>query len=415
LTHFKTAFAIQVAVFLAAPLLAQEGDLLMPDKGQAEEAREPRPEPNAGDDFEITVKQYAETFKLSVDEAAKRLMRQDEMQMAIGRIEEGYGDAVAGAWIQHVPDMQGFVRLAQGTEIDGGLKELADDGGLVLIESDADPIDAMSDKMDDLIPGMVEMSRGTLAGVEIDDETSEIVLFFDGTLDGGTDRAMQDELAAFTREAMGTGVRIEVTPGPVGDFHTRGGANTTSCTSGFAVRHPATGTTGYITAGHCGDTQTYFEFGGTSYATTFIGEVRDSDQDIQWHTTPHIELAEIHASSTTAARDITGTRSRRQQSRGGFVCHRGRTTGYSCGTIASKRYRPTYTGACPGTTCRARWIRVEGSNLACFSGDSGGPFFLSNNAYGIMKGGSFTSANPGDCAFGFYMATNFFGIDVLQN
>jgi hypothetical protein len=210
-------------------------------------------------------------------------------------------------------------------------------------------------------------------------------------------------------------LRIEEVDAPVGDGHTRGGADLSTCTSGFVVRHPSNGVRGYITAGHCGNNQTYFEFGGTSYSTTFIDEIRDADQDVQWHTTPHIEQPRFYASSTTSHRPLTSRRTRSQQSVGGYVCHRGKTTGYSCGTIQTKTFAPTYTNACPGTTCSSVWVRVSGSSLECFPGDSGGPWFLVFRAYGIYKGQSSSGTTAAGCNWAFYMASNYFGIDLVYD
>ena len=215
------------------------------------------------------------------------------------------------------------------------------------------------------------------------------------------------------KELLGLPVRVESVDAPVEDGHTRGGAHLSDCTSGFVVRHPSTGTRGYITAGHCGNNQTYYEYGGVSYSTPFIGEIRDADQDVQWHTTSHIEFPHFYASSTTSHRSLQAQRNRNSQAVGGYVCHRGKTTGYSCGDIASKTFRPTYTNACPGVTCAAVWIRVEGPSLKCFPGDSGGPWFIAYTAYGIYKGQSSSGTSAAGCNWAFYMAANYFGIDLV--
>jgi hypothetical protein len=100
---------------------------------------------------------------------------------------------------------------------------------------------------------------------------------------------------------------------------------------------------------------------------------------------------------------------------GGFVCHRGKTTGYSCGTIVSKTFQPTWANACFGVTCASVWIRVQGANLKCYPGDSGGPWFLNNTAYGIYKGQSSSGPAVGNCNWAVYSAADYFGINLVFN
>jgi hypothetical protein len=64
-------------------------------------------------------------------------------------------------------------------------------------------------------------------------------------------------------------------------------------------------------------------------------------------------------------------------------------------------------------------MRVEGQNLACFSGDSGGPFFIGTVALGILSSISSSGADPGECNYAVYMAINYAstlggGISTLQ-
>ena len=90
------------------------------------------------------------------------------------------------------------------------------------------------------------------------------------------------------------------------------------------------------------------------------------------------------------------------------ACHRGKTTGYSCGSIETKTDQPSGAG-CPisPTACAATWIIVEGDNLACSGGDSGGPWFFGSTAYGFMWAGSWTGPDPGDCSYALWWSVAF--------
>ena len=65
----------------------------------------------------------------------------------------------------------------------------------------------------------------------------------------------------------------------------------------------------------------------------------------------------------------------------------GITTGYGCGYIIDKNYTKQ-ANSCETHPCSnyPTWIRVhrDGVDLST-GGDSGGPWFLSNTAYGIMS------------------------------
>ena len=111
---------------------------------------------------------------------------------------------------------------------------------------------------------------------------------------------------------------------------------------------------------------------------------------------------------------ITGTVHRTSQSVGEYVCKYGRATHYTCGYIDTKNYRPDPDNI-PGPS--PTFIRVD--NTAGYgdlsdSGDSGGPWFNTNDAYGTHVG-----SPAGDSNDAFYMAVNYISrgihVDVLTS
>ena len=81
-------------------------------------------------------------------------------------------------------------------------------------------------------------------------------------------------------------------------------------------------------------------------------------------------------------RSITSTKGRTSQVINEFVCKYGKTTGYACGYITDKNFAPGYV-----PNVNATFIRVhrDGVDLAQ-SGDSGGPWYSNQTAYGILSG-----------------------------
>lgn len=352
---------------------------------------------------------YAADYGVNVDEALKRLRLQNSVKDTLTKLEKSTRSRFAGAWIEHKPNFRVVVRLTGNSQVLPNDAQSMVSKSVVpikIVTGAKATLSQLVDNIDSKLPELRKM-HSKLAGAEVDVKTGEIVLFVE------QDKVAEARIKNDARQFFGLPVRIESVDAPVSDGHTRGGAHLSTCTSGFVVKHPSTGTRGYVTAGHCGNNQTYFEYGGTSYSTTFIGEIRDADQDVQWHTTPHIEQPYFYASSTTSYRPLQGQKNRSSQTVGGYVCHRGKTTGYSCGNIQSKTFKPTYTNACPGVTCASVWIRVAGSSLKCFPGDSGGPWFLVYDAYGIYKGQSSSGTTAAGCNWAFYMAVDYLGISLV--
>ena len=109
-----------------------------------------------------------------------------------------------------------------------------------------------------------------------------------------------------------------------------------------------------------------------------------------------------------------------------WICHTGKNSGTTCSRVDYIYFRPTQPDdACiddlagEPTTGAQRFVRVRSSSLKGCKGDSGGPWFRRNTAYGIVKGGTDAS----DCAAAgktlWFSAIRdveaFLGVDVLNN
>lgn len=350
---------------------------------------------------------YAAEFNVNVREARRRLRAQNQMSGITDLLRRGSGKRFAGLWIEHQPQFRLVVSLVGKRRAPAGLvAALASSGTPMPVffqtgaaASQADLLAVVRSSVPDFLAALPG-----LAGTDVDVRTGAIVLtvYAVGAAAEAAAKAKGVELA----EQLGHPVRIDLIDAPEQDASVRGGATLSTCTSGFVVANSA-GTRGILTAAHCGNTQSYSDFDGTSTTTTFISEILDADQDVQWHTTPQSEVPEFYADLTTSARVLTGRRLYSSTSVGNTVCHRGITSGYSCGSVDSVTYQPTYANACGTVACASTYIRVSGPNLACSGGDSGGPWFNGQTAFGIMKSASFSGAAPGQCNYGTYMSTDY--------
>lgn len=341
---------------------------------------------------------YSADHNVDVREAQRRLRAEAQMSDIVDLLRKGSGARYAGLWIEHDPGFRVVVRLVGDEPAPKGLTAaLAGSPIPVVFERGAAASQAeLLDKVHAALPALLA-AFPNMAGTDVDVKTGEIVLTVPTV---GPARDVARAKIPALAQRLGSPVRIDFLDSPLVDQSVRGGSDLTDCTSGFVVANSA-GTRGFVTAGHCGNTETYADFDGTVTTTTFQSETFDADQDFQWHTTPQTEVPEFYADLITSARVLTGRRLRSSTAVGNTVCHRGLTSGYSCGSVQSTTYQPTFAGACNGFTCTSTYISVAGANLACAGGDSGGPWFNGQTAFGIHKSGN----TP--CTLAVYTSTDF--------
>jgi streptogrisin C len=149
-----------------------------------------------------------------------------------------------------------------------------------------------------------------------------------------------------------------------------------ACTAGFTVRNARTGATGLITASHCPDNLNY----ESRQILTFEGHGDSGQLDEQWFSSSesvHNEFISQKAGSTLIRRKATAVAA---PFVGMYVCKYGTITAYGCSQVING---PTTTVNANGVTYANLW-QVDG--YITDAGDSGGPWFYGNTAYGIHYG-----------------------------
>jgi hypothetical protein len=169
-------------------------------------------------------------------------------------------------------------------------------------------------------------------------------------------------------------------PKAVGPQAVLGGHGTQSggCTWGFTG---VQGNTKVLSgAGHCSGASGY----GTLVATTLLATSTYYQVDASKHTSssfwyseydnfvertglPNLEITSRTPWASTDYLDV--------------VCHQGAVSGHSCGWVTSVFYSPSWVGN------GSSFVQVESPTLNVLVGDSGGPWFYGNSAYGIHTGG----------------------------
>lgn len=356
---------------------------------------------------------YTLDYDVDVREARRRLASQDELGAVLGRLREQAGERFAGMWIEHEGDFRGVIRLTgQVAEAEAFEAEIDSSPAPIEVRTDARFSYAeltaeqakVQDSLEELLPG---------AATATDQKNGSVVVY---TSDEAAEASGSRSTIGATVQALtDVPVRVRYDPAPTRGQQLYGGDRINTCTSGFSVVHPGSGLTGTLTAGHCedgGGDLLYAGYAGSFYVLTQNGEVQNPQADIAFFTANDLGTGlpvgaepEFYGQSQNPSQrtTVTGFTQRGSQAIGTFVCHQGKTTGYSCGQIAAIDSTDCDTSL-TGGSCDPVWVRVEGPSLACFSGDSGGPWFVGSSAYGVNHGGSTSGEDPGDCNYAIYTA-----------
>lgn len=333
---------------------------------------------------------YASNMGVSLDEAVNRFKLQEIAGNLEAEIYEKETETFAGLWLEHTPKFRLIVQFTR--DGDETLKPY-------IPEELTDITEVRTAKIS--LATLEEMQKEVTAnvrnlGIEVE---SQVNVFENRVELFVTDWARLDEAIQRGEVQLPPSVEVIIVENmgkPDADIY--GGLALSQCTSGFSVRQTGDpGYTGITTAAHCANSLSY---NGTSL--TFMAQLYSGSYDIQWHRAPGFTVTNKIKDGSNTTRDITATLHRNNQTIGGYVCKYGKTSGYTCGYISSKTICPSSVPSCGAT-----FIRVD--NTAGYSdlssgGDSGGPWFLVNTAYGTHVGEP--ADDPGDAV---YMAVNYIG------
>jgi len=339
-------------------------------------------------------RQYAATYEVEVDEALSRL----RLQSAIGKLNAELAtrerQTFGGLWIQHSPSYRVTAQFTRkgGDNLQSylqaeGMEDLAPLVDRRTVKLSLKRLEAIQAEANRIVrkQGIAAQSLINIAENRVELLTLRPADLVNAiAAESRTSKIAADLRLPANVEVIG----VERLPRPQAYIY--GGLEVSDCTSGFSVQSGST--LGISTAGHCDNTQSYNNRSLPYQNGQFSGAV-----DAQWHTAPDFHPTNRvwdgqFDTTTPNYRHITATKTRAQQVVGEFVCKFGITTGYTCGTIVSTNYAPT--DYLPGAT--ADFVKVDSSSQDQGEpGDSGGPWFSGETAYGLMSGGIVGGGGPG--------------------
>lgn len=336
---------------------------------------------------------YAERYRVSLDEAVRRLRLQSEvgqLEAALSREEQA---SFAGLWIEHEPTFRVVLSVTDRAALLRSLPELGSMGGEVEVQSARWTLADLEKQQ----AAAIEMSKqmGVVADSDINVRENRVELY---VVDDQEISRLRSAEPALPASVVVIGVDSLAQP-----LQLDGGEALSACTGGFTVRTPS-GDLGISSAAHCSNTQS-----AQGQTLNFRREEQENNQDVQWHSACGLLDVSNNFETGIGLREVSGTRHRDSQPIGAYVCKFGRTTDRTCGNIESKSYSMNFV-----TNSASTFIRVDGGNVDLAApGDSGGPWYVENLAHGTSVA-RLVDDNGGDDAF--YMAINYFsslGVSVL--
>lgn len=347
--------------------------------------------------------QYAAQFRVSPDEALRRLRAQQASVVTTDAIAQEFADRLAGIAIDHSPEYR-IVVLLTGTE---PVAERSASGMPIVFRTGAKATHAQA--LVALRRHLIDLRTDlpNARGAGFDQRSGEVVL-----LVSPADAAKFgiDTIKARAQLLSGVPTRVVVNALNEANMSVGGGSRLEGmlaaigrrgvCTSSFVVTDGTR--TAIATAAHCPDELTLVDRDGTSEPLPFVNGWGLGYQDVQINLSP-ISAEPLFYSNrgSGTVRRVVSWRNSGSTRAGDFVCHYGESSGYSCALVELTDYAPP--GALCGGPCSPTWITVRGPG--CIPGDSGGPVFSGGIALGIAKGVNRTAA--GRCLFYYYMSTDY--------
>lgn len=344
----------------------------------------------------------AEGEGISLSEAIERYAWHEPFSLLVDQIREEYPDAFAGAriedsgnpWIafKNAAPNGASDAISSFDALPGSSREveIITDRGFTEVELDDQLVTAHFAALEQTSVANASSAYDIATGrIRIEVEPARLA----------TDGTVRNELGrqpVLTEDNVDIVVVDEVVDSV--DAYAYGGRQMSACTSGFTVYQGGTGTRGLATAGHCNNSQTYTP---TGTSLVYMAGYQGWWGDVQWHTSTALTEQDDFYYTASYRRDVSGTA---MPTEGQWLCRYGYVTGNQCDQVYQLNH-------CSYSTCHLTAMH----NREASGGDSGGPWYSGNTAYGLHQGRKFWSLKWRDVftpvryiddALGIYVATS---------
>jgi hypothetical protein len=347
--------------------------------------------------------QYAAQFRVTPDEALRRLRAQQASGAATDAIAREFADRLAGISVEHAPEYRIIVLLTGNEPV--AARSAAGVPIVFKTGAKATHAQAIMALRKHLIDLHTDLPNARGAGY--DQRTAQVVLL---VTSADADRYGIDAIRSRAEQVSGVPVRIAVNELIEQNLSIDGGGRVEGvnsitgrrsvCTTAFVVTNGEA--TAITTAAHCPDELTYQDLDGSTATLPMIGSWGAGYQDVQVNGSPNSPEPLFYSNRGAGTlRRLVSWRNVASTRAGDFVCHYGESSGYSCSTVELTDYAPP--GVLCGGHCSPTWVTVRGPS--CIPGDSGGPVFSGGIAFGIAKG--VNRSVSGRCLFYYYMSTDY--------
>lgn len=346
----------------------------LPGTAAAQSAESPSPSPSAPEVSPGMLQAMKRDLGLSTAEAKTRLVNEERAGATAGSLRLALADDFAGSWVSGAT-----AKLTVATTDASAVSRIEARGARAqLVEHSLAELEAAKSALDRA--AQRNAPEGTPVWyVEVRTNTVELL-----SSQPSKARAFADA-AGVPQDAVSVRRSAEK-PRPYYDI--RGGdayyiGSGSRCSVGFSVTKG--GQSGFVTAGHCGQTgqtttganqQPQGSFAGSSFPGNDYAYVATNSQ---WTATPTVNSSPQQVAGSTVAQV------------GSSICRSGSTTGWHCGSVQQLNTSVTY----PQGTVSG----VTRTNVCAEPGDSGGSFISADQAQGMTSGGSGNCSSGGTTYF----------------
>lgn len=323
-----------------------------------------------GEPVSLDALAYAQFRDVPVEEAEEQIRLQGSAEAAALSLEQN--TSVTAFWIDTSDSWQLIIGVRDADAWPAILSslppELQERSSMVVQEHSDEELATYAAELQE-----EAVEAGLEASASVDATTETVRLTIATAANDAQLRTLQE-----SQEEVGEAIQVEVVVDPDGipkPALLYGGIDAATCTMGFTVTNGAV--RGLATAAHCPEPAVVWGLSLPMMKAWF-----DPSRDLQWHAgIQNYTNLMYDGEGGDPTRRITAQISRYGLVLQGIYCKRGKTTGYSCGSLESKT-EPTPPDLPSGTS--NTWLKIGGGS--CNLGDSGGPIFIGSSAVGILHG-----------------------------